>query len=202
MNTLNRFLLSQRSGLNKIDTRLFEIINTLPHPAALNTFMEWLATVTNRGDGWLVAALVAVWLDKKSERGAGYRFLGRTTLILWLATLTVEYPLKLLFHRPRPFVQIAHAQLVGAKPRHFSFPSGHSAASFASAWLLRKRYPRWRWLHFSMALLVAFNRVYLGAHFPGDVVAGAFSGVGLAALYSRLLPLWKVKELGNTPPQS
>ncbi len=149
--------------------------------------MIWLAQIMNRGDAWLVGVLIAEWLSKKSLRMPNMRFVAQMALIVWLVTFTVEFPLKLLFRRPRPFIQLTHAKLVGAEPRHFSFPSGHSASSFASAWLLRNRFRRWRWLHFALAILVAFNRVYLGAHFPGDTIAGALSGVGLAHLYARLL---------------
>lgn len=148
--------------------------------------MEWLARGMNRGDAWLLALLFVEIFKGRAGEKRSLGFFTRTVLIVWLVTFTVEYPLKLLFRRPRPFVQLAHAQLVGAKPRHFSFPSGHTAASFASAWLLQQRFPRWRWLHWGVALLVAVNRVYLGAHFPGDTLAGALSGVLLAALYSRL----------------
>lgn len=162
------------------------MVNTLPHPIVLNRPMQWLAKVMNRGDAWLVGVLLVAGLSRKPGRRVSYRFLAQMALVVWLVTFTVEFPLKLIFRRPRPFAQLAHARLLGATPRHFSFPSGHSAASFASAWLLRKRFPRWRWLHFLIALLVAFNRVYLGAHFPGDTLAGAFSGIGLAILYDRL----------------
>ncbi|MBX3051144.1 MAG: phosphatase PAP2 family protein [Caldilineaceae bacterium] len=180
------FFLSRLSALNKIDTRLFEIINTLPHPAGLNKSMEWLALVMNRGDAWLVGVLLVEIFHRKPGKKPSFRFVKQMAVLVWLVTFTVEFPLKLLFRRPRPFAQLAHAQLVGAQPRHFSFPSGHTASSFASAWLLHQRFPRWRWLHWTLALLVACNRVYLGAHFPGDALAGAISGVGLAALYSYL----------------
>lgn len=162
------------------------MINTLPHPPLLNKSMEWLAILTNRGDAWLIGVLLAKLFNRPPRKRISFRFLTQLTLVVWMVSLTVEYPLKLLFRRPRPFVQLAHAQLVGAKPRHFSFPSGHTAASFASAWLLHRRFPRWRWFYWMLAVLVACNRVYLGAHFPGDTIAGALSGVGLAEIYSRL----------------
>lgn len=181
-----KFFRKSLSAINEADTRLFERINTLPHPPALNQPMEWLAHSMNRGDAWVAGVLLAEILRRKPGEKLAVGFVTRMALIVWLVSLTVEFPLKLLFRRPRPFVQLAHARLVGAQPRHFSFPSGHAAASFASAWLVGDRFPRWRWLHWGLALLVACNRVYLGAHFPGDTLAGAVSGVGLALLYSRL----------------
>lgn len=186
-----RRLRTHLSTLNKIDTKLFEIVNTLPHPSLLNRAMEWLAKLMNRGDGWLFAVLVVEFLSRAPKHSTDLRFLRRMAVIVWLATFTVEVPLKFLFRRPRPFIQLAHARLVGSRPRNFSFPSGHTASAFACVWLLRNRFPRWRWLHFATALIIAFNRVYLGAHFPGDTLAGAFSGVGLAAIYERLFHLRK-----------
>lgn len=156
--------------------------------------MEWLARVMNRGDAWLLTVLLVELFNPPAGEKRSLRFFTRMALVVWLVTFTVEYPLKQLFRRPRPFAQLAHAKLVGAQPRHFSFPSGHTAASFAAAWLVQQRFPRWRWLHWGVALLVAVNRVYLGAHFPGDTLAGALSGVGLAVLYSRLPWLPKVEN--------
>ena len=60
---------------------------------------------------------------------------------------------------------------------HNSFPSGHAATAGALACALTLLYPRWRALWFAAAALVAASRVLVGAHFPGDVVAGLWLGV-------------------------
>ncbi|NJL34393.1 MAG: phosphatase PAP2 family protein [Chloroflexaceae bacterium] len=69
---------------------------------------------------------------------------------------------------------------VGRKPGTFSFPSGHSAAGFAGAWLVTQHYPRQAPIWYSIAALVGFSRIYLGVHYPGDVLSGALAGTALA----------------------
>ena len=106
---------------------------------------------------------------------------------LWFATLIVEYPIKYYFRRRRPFIDIVQAITVGRKPGSYSFPSGHSAAAFAGAWLLRRHYPRLTPLWYLIASLVAFSRIYLGVHYPGDVVSGSLLGTALAEAIRRVI---------------
>lgn len=69
--------------------------------------------------------------------------------------------------------------LVGAGSAGQSFPSGHAATAFGLATVLAWLYPRGRWLFFSVAVLVAVQRMVAGAHFLSDVLVGAGLGVGL-----------------------
>lgn len=172
--------------VQRVDSWLFTRINSLPHPQWFNWTMQTLATVMNRGDGWLVGLLLAIALDRKLSRQRVIQRLARVAPPLWLSTFVVEFIFKRIFRRPRPFAQRTQAILVGAPPHRHSFPSGHAAAAFAGAWLLGEEYPRRRTAFYLLALLVAFCRVYLGVHYPGDTVAGAISGVTLAAFFRRL----------------
>ena len=79
----------------------------------------------------------------------------------YLATYSVEFPIKRYFRRRRPFISIVRAIVVGRKPGSYSFPSGQSAAAFAGATVLQTCYPRAPWALFAVAALVAFSRVYL-----------------------------------------
>jgi undecaprenyl-diphosphatase len=106
---------------------------------------------------------------------------------LWFATLIVEYPIKYYFRRRRPFIDIVQAVTVGRKPGSYSFPSGHSAAAFAGAWLLTRHYPALAPLWFLVAALVAFSRIYLGVHYPGDVLSGSLIGTVLAEVMRRVI---------------
>ena len=171
----------------KIDTWLFAQINNLPHPAYLNALMHLLAQLMERGDGWLFGLLLASYRDAAQGHTKSTQTMRRVAPVLWLASATVEFPLKSLFRRQRPYTQVAHAVLVGAPPQRHSFPSGHAAAAFAGAWVLSKHYPRGRLPFYGLACIVAFCRIYLGVHYPSDVVVGGITGVGLAAFYQLLL---------------
>ncbi|MBV9121085.1 MAG: phosphatase PAP2 family protein [Chloroflexi bacterium] len=88
-----------------------------------------------------------------------------------------------LWYRPRPFV--AHANVVHLLLAHSpdaSFPSDHAAAGFAIAVVLAGSYPKSGAVALIYAALMSYARVYVGEHYPGDVLAGAAIGVACAAL--------------------
>jgi YegS/Rv2252/BmrU family lipid kinase len=176
-------LLRRLGPLRTVDTGIFLWINRLPRPAVLNTLMQWLSAGMNRGDAVMVGLLAAAFFD----RPRGGQALREVLPALWLTAATVEYPIKGVFRRRRPFIAIVRAIVVGKKPSGYSFPSGHSAAAFASAWLVTQHYPRLRALLYPLAALVGFSRIYLGVHYPGDVATGAACGLLLANLYRRLV---------------
>src|SRR4029453_16435591 len=107
------------------------------------------------GHAWILVLLA----DALCQRRRGIQTALSVLPPLYLATYTVEVPVKKYFRRRRPFISIVRAIVVGRKPGSFSFPSGHSAAAFAGATLLQTYYPRGRGLFFVIALLVAFSRI-------------------------------------------
>jgi len=176
LDLLRESLLQRMKPLQAVDARVFLAINHLPHPPLLNSFMYVVTMVMNGGWGWVLGLVVAALANKRR----GLHALHQVVPPLWFATMTVEYPIKYYFRRKRPFIDIVQAIAVGKKPGTYSFPSGHSAAAFAGAWLLRRQYPRLTALWYAIAALVGFSRIYLGAHYPGDVVSGALSGTVIA----------------------
>ena len=105
---------------------------------------------------------------------------------LTITTALVEFPIKAYFRRRRPFITIIQAIVIGKKPGTWSFPSGHSAAAFAGAWLLKRKFPGWSPITYLVASQVAFSRIYLGDHYPGDVTSGSLLGLLFAMLFRRL----------------
>jgi undecaprenyl-diphosphatase len=169
-------VLERMRPLQSIDARLFLYVNHLPHTGFTNRFMYVLTTIMNGGWGWVLGLMVAAMFDRQRGRQA----LHQVVPPLWLATMAVEYPIKSYFRRRRPFIDVVQAISVGRKPGTFSFPSGHSASSFAGAWLLRRHYPELTPLWYLLAATVAFSRIYVGVHYPGDVVSGAIAGTAIA----------------------
>ncbi len=173
---LREEILHRMRPYQAVDARLFLAVNGLPHPHWANEVMYALTAVMNGGLGWALALLMITALDRRR----GSRALRQVLPPLWIATMIVEYPVKHYFRRRRPFIQLVQAISVGRKPGTYSFPSGHSAAAFAGAWLLTRHFPALSPLWYTVAVLTGFSRIYLGAHYPGDVLSGALTGTLLA----------------------
>jgi undecaprenyl-diphosphatase len=185
-------LFKRLGPLQAVDTFVFLQINQLPHWKLSDRFLTRLSWVMTSGTGWLLFLALATLVDRQR----GWRATRAVAPALWLATATVEHPIKKWFRRRRPFIYLIEAIIVGRKPGSYSFPSGHSAAAFAGALLLAREYPASARGFFGLASLVAFSRIYLGVHYPGDVLSGSLVGMVLAKIYARLL-----HKVGVAPKQ-
>jgi undecaprenyl-diphosphatase len=164
-----------------VDRRLFNAINGLPHTAYFDEQVALLSDL-GKGAGWVAGAAWLAARDGSRGRRAALASIGAMLLAVGL----VQGPIKGTLRRRRPFVREV-ARVVGRRPRDTSFPSGHTAGSFAAAAVLSAFYPRDRPLLVGTAAAVGVSRVYLGLHFPSDVLVGAGLGAALGLLGRRLV---------------
>lgn len=78
---------------------------------------------------------------------------------------------------PRPCHALQNVHLLVSCGSGFSFPSSHAVNNFAGALILAFFFPRNKWWFFGIAAIVAFSRVYVGVHYPFDVIGGAVIGL-------------------------
>lgn len=159
-----------------IDRRLFQVIHGLPHSRLTDRYGSMVSDV-GEGLGWVAAGAALIWLGGSKGRRAGIA----CALASLSATYLVQSVVKPVFRRRRPFVD-REVLVVGVKPADASFPSGHTAASFAAATALSSFYPGAAPLCYTLATGVGVSRVYLGHHFPSDVTVGAAIGAGIGGL--------------------
>lgn len=150
---------------------------TTHHAPWLDVAMLTLSRLGQAGTLWIILAAIARLED---PRRAGR--LWQMLLAIGLAYLLVDYVLKPGFARSRPFDAMLDVRIVGFRPVTYSFPSGHACSAFAGAWVLTLMWHRIAWLFWTLAALIAFSRIYIGVHYPLDVVAGALLGLAVGAL--------------------
>ncbi len=105
-----------------------------------------------------------------------------TAACVWTADL-LAFALKAAVARPRPVSSVPEADPLLSRSVGSSFPSGHAATSFAGALFLCLVAPRAVPYLLALAAAVAYSRIYVGVHYPGDVLAGAALGAAVGAAY-------------------
>lgn len=135
--------------------------------------------ITRSGDGYYYALVIMIALVFNWQ-------LGMTMLIVAAVAFAFELPLykviKKSVKRSRPFEQIGDISFLIQPPDKFSFPSGHTAAAFLMATILSGMIPVLTIPLFIWATLVGISRIYLGVHYPTDVMMGMVLGTTCAII--------------------
>lgn len=144
--------------------------------------------ITHLGDsGWIWILLTLLMLIVPVSRKTGKV----TALSMVLNAIATNVVLKNMFARTRPYEAIEGLERIIEKQVGYSFPSGHTACSFAAAVVICRRCPkRYGIPAMVLAVLIALSRLYVGVHFPTDVIGGALIGTAAA-----LLACWIDKKL-------
>ncbi len=165
------------------DGELLILIQKVTEHPALDAFFTSFTQLGNHGELWI--ALGVVLLLFKKTRGTGLLLL----ISLLVAHLFNTLFLKELIDRPRPYEVMPDVRLLIGAVSESSFPSGHAATAFASAIVVFRRETGFlRWSVLVAAILMAFSRLYIGVHYPLDVLAGALIGTLIALLVTWLGP--------------
>jgi undecaprenyl-diphosphatase len=162
-----------------LDRSVVEWMSSLHWPV-VTPVLKGLTLAGAGGLVWIVLGVAAaVWLRRP---------LALVAVILAIEVASsVDGALKSAIGRARPFVGDPRVHPSIGLPHDPSMPSGHAMNAFAGAVLLAAVVPRARWPLLGLAALIALSRVYLGVHFPSDVIAGAILGAGLGAAAAWLL---------------
>lgn len=186
--------------LYSIDVAVFRFINgTLANPVT-DKLMPFITDVTH----WYLV-YVLLWFIILFK-GGKYR-IGLAIGMILLVTVSDQVSsnlLKNLFERPRPCKVLENVHLLVTCTDAYSFPSSHAVNNFAAAMFFTFFYRNLKWILFSVATLMALSRIFVGVHYPSDIVGGAIIGVLigylLAVVYNFLLEkIYSFFERKNQP---
>jgi membrane-associated phospholipid phosphatase len=173
------------SAGQRLDTWVFLVINLRGyHPRWLDRAI-WL--ITQLGN-MVTAILIAILFLLLNYRSLTVEIIFGS-LLLWLLVETI----KLLSDRARPFLTLEGTRVIGWRERGRSFPSGHTSQIFFLATLISHQFHPGVWVTivlYAVAILVGFSRMYVGAHYPRDVIGGAVLGSIWGVLITLVDPYW------------
>ena len=157
--------------MNLFEARIVYWIQQNLRAPAITPLVKMITCLGDGGLFWILLTLALLAFRKTRRAGLC------CALALLLDVLAVNLLLKPLLARPRPYAVLPEILPLVPPPGDFSFPSGHSAASFSCAWAyLRARGGKWSGALLALAGLIALSRLYLGVHYPTDVICGALMG--------------------------
>ena len=170
-----------------IELKILDWFQTL-HTPVLDKFMTSVTKLGNAGIFWIILTVLFLLIPKMRKTGV----VMAAALIIDLLLCNVL--LKNLVARTRPYDVNTGIQLLVAKLRDYSFPSGHTAASFASAAVLYFAGEKKLWKPaLVLACLIAVSRLYLYVHYPTDVLGGVVIGIIAGYLGYRLVKVLEDK---------
>jgi undecaprenyl-diphosphatase len=163
------------------DYQIFQLINSF---AGKNKFLDALGIFASEYLIFIMAAIVFLlvfWIKHKTVRLKIINSVA-ASVVAWALNAAIS----VIYFRPRPFVGHEVVNLINKSADSKSFPSDHTAIAFAIAFSVYFFNRKLGVLLLAMAMLVAFGRIYVGVHYPLDIVGGFIVGLGSAIFVKRL----------------
>ena len=162
------------------------------HQYFSNTLFDIFMPIITNKKNWTLPIIVLIFLLGFFSGPRGKIALTVLIISLSFTDAICAQILKPFFERIRPsHLNLEEVNLLTSKGGKWSMPSNHAANMFSLAIVLSYFYKKYKPLLFLLAILISFSRVYVGVHFPGDVIVGGFIGFFIS---SSFLILWgKVK---------
>ena len=161
-------------AVGRLDFATFQLLR-LYHSPVLDIVMASLSDIA-AGAGIWVALTLLIGLIHRRRWPAAIQAL----LAIALTIIFTESAVKPLVDRGRPFESYGDTRVYGYRPTTRSFPSGHAANAAAAAYALTRLAPEGRAIFWLIALLISSSRIYLGVHYPTDIIGGALIGLAVA----------------------
>ena len=153
----------------------------------MDTFMPFITKFGDHGTFWMIVAALLFLFPKTRKTGLGM------AIAMMIGLLVCNVTLKPLVGRIRPYDLQAELgvtiQLLGERMHDFSFPSGHTIASFEAAVVMLKNSKKMGIPAMILAVLISFSRLYLYVHYPTDVIASVILGTLFALIGNALAGL-------------
>lgn len=186
---MNEFLVN-------LDRNVFYFCNQGLRNWFFDAILPFLTDINKKPIALVIVGILWVLLLAKGGRHGRIAALLLIPAIVLSDQLNSSY-LKFIIDRPRPCDELANVHLLVSCGSGYSFPSSHAVNNFAGAIVLSYLLPRWTWAFFSYASIIAFSRVYVGVHYPSDIVAGAIIGTaigGAVIILFRLTEEWWMRR--------
>ena len=162
-----------------MDFKILYMINNLHNPI-LDKIMIGLTYLGDAGLFWIILAIILLFIKK--TRKCGFLML----ISMALGLIIGNGILKNLVARSRPCWIDTGMQLLINNPTDYSFPSGHTLASFESAVMIFLHNKKLGIISLILAVLIAFSRMYLFVHFPTDILGGAILGILISIIVYKI----------------
>ncbi len=163
-----------KKRLKAFDDLFIDLINGKMKNKYLDIFMYKVTDLGGAIFSSLFSLVLLVFGNNK------VRLIAIEALVILFISQIIVQALKKMLSRERPYVIIEKLNTFGINLSDYSFPSGHTTASFSIATTLALNIPGLTYFVFILATIIGISRIYLGVHYPTDVAAGIILGVGSA----------------------